>query len=109
MKLLFDQNLSQKLVSLLADLFPGSQHVRNLGMREAADPEIAAYAKQNGFAVVTKDSDFLLHAYGHSQVKVIWLQLPNCRTSRVHEVLRRHAIRVSEFWGDPRATLLTIM
>jgi predicted nuclease of predicted toxin-antitoxin system len=79
-KLLFDQNLSHKLVSLLADAPPGSQHVRNLGMKEAADHEIAA-----------------------------WLQLPNCKTSRVQEVLRRHANRVRHFWDDPRSTLLTIM
>jgi predicted nuclease of predicted toxin-antitoxin system len=30
-KLLFDQNLSPRLPSKLADLYPGSQHVRELG------------------------------------------------------------------------------
>jgi predicted nuclease of predicted toxin-antitoxin system len=34
MKLLFDQNLSHRLVALLAGEFPGSQHVRNAGMPE---------------------------------------------------------------------------
>jgi len=32
MKLLFDQNLSPRLPSLLADLYPDSAHVRDSGM-----------------------------------------------------------------------------
>ena len=32
MKLLFDQNLSPKLVNRLADLFPGSGHVQSVGL-----------------------------------------------------------------------------
>ena len=35
MKLLFDQNLSPRLVPLLAVEFPGSQHVRDAGMAAA--------------------------------------------------------------------------
>ena len=35
MKLLFDPNLSFKLCQALADLFPGSIHVRLLGLAEA--------------------------------------------------------------------------
>ena len=37
MKLLFDENLSHKLVGLLADLFPGSVHVREVGLKAADD------------------------------------------------------------------------
>jgi predicted nuclease of predicted toxin-antitoxin system len=59
MRLLFDQNLSHKLVGHLADVFPDSEHVRNLGMESATDPEIARYALAEGFAIVSKDADFL--------------------------------------------------
>ena len=38
MKLLFDENLSHKLVRLLADLFPDSIHVRDVGLKAADDP-----------------------------------------------------------------------
>lgn len=109
MKLLIDQNLSPGLVTLLADLFPESEHVFNLGMGEAADHLIAGYAKQNGFAIVTKDSDFLVHSGGRLQAKVIWVRLRNCRTGRVHEFLRHYAIRIRQFGDDPDATLLTLM
>jgi len=32
MKLLFDQNLSFRLVRKLADVYPDCQHVRNIGL-----------------------------------------------------------------------------
>ena len=38
MKLLFDENLSHKLVRLLEDLFPNSVHVRDVDLKSADDP-----------------------------------------------------------------------
>jgi len=35
MKLLFDENLSFKLRARLQDVFPGSQHIRDIGMEQA--------------------------------------------------------------------------
>jgi predicted nuclease of predicted toxin-antitoxin system len=58
MKLLFDQNLSSKLVSRLADLFPHSSHVQGVGLDCASDDQVWEYARLNGFAVVTKDEDY---------------------------------------------------
>jgi predicted nuclease of predicted toxin-antitoxin system len=58
MKLLFDQNLSLRLVRLLAAEFPGSQHVRDVGLAIAPDPAIWAYAAAQGMVIVSKDSDF---------------------------------------------------
>ena len=55
MKLLFDHNLSRKLVGHLGDIFPGSEHVRNVGLEEAADHAVWEYAKARGFAIVSKD------------------------------------------------------
>ncbi len=37
MKLLFDANLSPRLPTTLADIFPGSVHVRDLGLGRAND------------------------------------------------------------------------
>ena len=55
MKLLFDQNLSPRFPRLLEDLYPGSAHIRDLGMRDATDTQIWEYAKANGFAIVSKE------------------------------------------------------
>ena len=58
MKLLFDQNLSHRLTGQLAAEFPGSAHVRDLGMAAAPDPALWAYAAANGFVIASKDTDF---------------------------------------------------
>ena len=58
MKLLFDQNLSHKLVVQLAAEFPGSAHVRDCGLSRAPDPELWSYAAAQGFVIVSKDVDF---------------------------------------------------
>ena len=39
MKLLFDQNLSPKLVNRLSDLFPGSNHVQSAAL-DCADDDL---------------------------------------------------------------------
>ncbi len=50
MKLLFDQNLSPNLPRLLSDLYAGSMHVRDVGLRDADDTSIWEYAERHGFA-----------------------------------------------------------
>ncbi|MBN1628540.1 MAG: DUF5615 family PIN-like protein [Thermoleophilia bacterium] len=60
MKLLFDANLSPRLVSRLSELFPGSAHVFDTGLaRLTSDESIWKYAKAHGFIIVAADSDFL--------------------------------------------------
>ena len=58
MKLLFDQNLSYKLARSFSVEFPGSAHVRDLGLALAIDIEVWEYAKRLGFTIVSKDTDF---------------------------------------------------
>lgn len=58
MKLLFDQNISPRLVARLADLYPGSNHVYPLGLDRMMDQEVYEYARREGFLLVTKDADF---------------------------------------------------
>jgi len=58
MKLLFDQNLSFKLVQSVADAFPGSSQVGLLGLAEADDRDVWNHAKAYGFAIVSQDADF---------------------------------------------------
>ena len=81
MRLLFDQNLSHRLVALLAAGFPGSERVRNVGLATADDQAIWRYAAQQQLAIVSKDSDFQYRAllHGHPP-KVVWVRLRNCTT-----------------------------
>lgn len=57
-RLLFDQNLAPALARRLADLYPGSAHVRELGLAAADDEVIWARAAADGYVIVTKDDDF---------------------------------------------------
>jgi predicted nuclease of predicted toxin-antitoxin system len=57
-KLLFDENLSRRLVGRLADLFPESSHVVLEGLTQNPDIVVWDYAKAQGFAIVTADADF---------------------------------------------------
>jgi predicted nuclease of predicted toxin-antitoxin system len=61
-KLLFDQNLSHKLVRHLADLFPDSIHVRDVGLKAAGDPLVWGYARDNDLMIVSKIQTFIREA-----------------------------------------------
>lgn len=109
MKLLFDQNLSHKLVWRLADLFPDSVHVRDVGLRAAGDPFVWEYAKDNELLIVSKDSDFHQRSflYGYPP-KVVWVRLGNCSTSDVELVLRTNFDVIKDFYEDKYASFLSL-
>lgn len=76
MKLLFDENLSHKLVQLLEDLFPNSIHVREVGLKAADDPLVWEYAKDNGLILVSKDADMHQRSFLFGPPpKVVWVRL----------------------------------
>ena len=109
MKLLFDENLSRKLVQRLADLYPGSAHVVGVELMTSPDREIWNFAKVNGFLIVSTDLDFyeLATALGPPP-KVIWLRRWTHPTADAERVLRREAIRISEFVDDPELGVLML-
>lgn len=109
MKLLFDQNLSPRLPKLLADIFPDSAHIREFGMREATDTQIWAYAKANGFAIVSKDSDFQARSLllGHPP-KFIWLRVGNCPVKMVEDLLRNYSVAIHTFNLNPNKSHLML-
>jgi predicted nuclease of predicted toxin-antitoxin system len=109
MRLLLDQNLSFKLCRLLSDLFPGSDHVRLLGLAEAGDRTVWTYAKTNDMVLVSHDSDFAeLAAFHGPPPKVIWLRAGNQPTAAIEAVLRRHAVAIAAFERDAEAACLEI-
>lgn len=89
MRLLFDQNLSRKLLGRLVDLLPDASHVQLEGLAEAPDSEIWEFARDRGFCIVTQDADFAERSrlYG-SPPKVLWLRCGNAPTAKVESMLR---------------------
>jgi len=68
MKLLVDMNLSPRWVRVLADAGIEAMHWSALGPKNAPDTEIMAFAKANGYVVLTHDLDFsaiLAASHGH--------------------------------------------
>lgn len=109
MKLLFDQNLSYRLVELLDDHFPKSEHVKLLSMEEASDSSIWEYARVNDFVIISKDSDFHQRSflYGHPP-KVIWIQRGNCSTDEIYNVILKHQKDIDRFLKNSDSSFLEI-
>jgi predicted nuclease of predicted toxin-antitoxin system len=109
MKFLFDHNLSPRLVGLLRDLFPESQHVFELGMDQDDDRRIWDYAAQHQFIVVTRDSDYndLSMLLGFPP-KVIWTRRGNCSTQAIETLLRNSERIIQEFDQTDEIGLLTL-
>jgi predicted nuclease of predicted toxin-antitoxin system len=109
MKLLFDQNLSFKLCSRLADIFPESQQVGGLSLSEAEDLVVWDYAQKNGFTIVTQDADFAeIAALRGAPPKVVWLRCGNQRTAVIEHLLRDNCALILEFGNDAASPCLEI-
>lgn len=109
MKLLFDENLSPLLPELVAEMFPGSMHVRQVGLRGATDQAIWEHAAQHGFAIATKDDDFRqLAVLRNPPPKVVWITIGNCTTDLIVKVLRKHHKNLLAFNSSEHAALNSI-
>jgi len=109
LKLLFDQNLSYKLVRSFSDEFPGSAHVRDLGLASALDIEVWEYAKRLGFTIVSKDTDFSQRGFLFGPPpKVIWIRLGNCSTKEIQDVLVSYSAEIRQFGLDPDSSFFPI-
>ena len=109
MKLLFDQNLSRRLLAALGREISGSAHVRDVDLHRADDATIWEFAKNNGYTIVSKDDDFHQRSclYGHPP-KVVWLRLGNCTTEQVAEALQQSSDPLLAFEADPQAAFLVL-
>lgn len=109
MKLLFDENVSYKLVGSLADEFPGCAHVRDIGLRGADDGQIWNHARTWGFVIVSKDTDFRERSYVEGfPPKIIWLDVGNAGTAIIAELLRRERSRIERFEKQEETSLLIL-
>jgi predicted nuclease of predicted toxin-antitoxin system len=107
-KLLLDENLSNRLARRLADLFPETTHVSDHGLLQSSDVVVWDFAKKNGLCVVTADADFyeLATTLGPPP-KVIWLRGCDYPTAVAEALLRTQAVRVWDFLQDKdRAVLI---
>ena len=97
MKLLLDENLSRRIVPFLQTAFLGSTQIVLLGLESASDSEIWQYAKDNGYVIVSRDSDFQERSLvaGHPP-QVIWLKIPNRSKTVVLNILLKHHTEIEQ-------------
>lgn len=109
MRLLFDEQLSEELVTAVHDLFPDSLHVRLLGKGGAADPIIWQLAREQGCVLVTKDEDFhRLSVLRGAPPKVVWLRTGNCATAEIVRLLRDRVDELRKFDVQAEVTFLEL-
>lgn len=107
--LLFDHNLSPKLLYRLASLYPGSSHVSLVGLDTADDRTVWEYARRHDYIIVTKDADYseLLLLYGFPP-KIIWIRRGNCSTSTIEMLLRNNFEAIETMSDDPGTGVITL-
>lgn len=109
MRLLYDENLPPRLISLLVDIYPDSVHVRDVGLRSGTDELVWLYAQENALIIVSKDSDFhhrsLLFGF---PLKVIWIRRGNCSTRNIEAMLRAYQVQTEQFNDEPEGAFLVL-
>jgi predicted nuclease of predicted toxin-antitoxin system len=98
MKLLFDQNISFRLIAKLKHLYPDAIQVRIAGLENSKDIEIWQYAKTNGYTIVTFDADYYeINLLRGQPPKIIWLRTGNTTTDNLVKLFEDNFDLISEF------------
>ena len=108
-KLLFDNNISHRVVARIDDIFPDSTHVMSENLDESSDLDVWKFAHKNNYTIVTKDSDFNdLVIYRGVPPKVIWIKVGNCKVSDIESIFRNNRPIIKEFLHDENTAILEI-
>jgi predicted nuclease of predicted toxin-antitoxin system len=108
-KLLFDENVSYRLVDLLSKEFAESTHVRLARLNGADDQKIWKYARDNGFVIVSKDTDFRdRSAVEGAPPKVVWLDVGNAGTEAIEGLLKVERLRIESFCASEESSFLIL-
>ncbi|MET0029347.1 MAG: DUF5615 family PIN-like protein [Candidatus Thiodiazotropha sp.] len=109
MKLLLDQNLSFRLLEKLQPAYPGSTQVKFVDLDQADDLSVWRFARNNGFTIVTKDSDFHEFSLIYSNPpKIIWLKCGNKPKWYVLALLLNNQEKIEAFFDDEETSCLEI-
>jgi len=101
MKLLFDQNISHRILSLLPEKFSGSTSVKKEGLIDAFDKQIWDYARLHNYIIVTQDSDFNdLSTLNGFPPKIVWIRSGNLKTKAILDILTDNYSDLEKFESD---------
>lgn len=98
MKLLFDQNISFRIVNKIIDKFPESKHVSEVGLSNSDDIDIWQFAQKENYVIVTFDSDYYdISLINGCPPKVIWLRIGNATTEDIKKNLLSNSQVIIDF------------
>lgn len=101
MKLLFDQNISHRILLLLSENYAYSTSVKKEGLIDANDKEIWEFAKRNHYTIVTQDSDFNdLNTLLGFPPKIIWIRTGNLNTKSLANLLNNYQTEIVDFMDN---------
>lgn len=108
-KLLFDQNLSYRIIKEIETCFPDSNHIRLLNLEQIDDQQMWHYAKDNNFHIVTQDADFadlsIVHGY---PPKIIWIRTGNTKTDTIIHMIKKKREIIENFLNNDETSLLEL-
>lgn len=109
MKLLFDENISFRIVKKIIAFFPESKQVSDIDLVEKSDFIIWDYAKTNNFTIITHDKDYIdiVILKGHPP-KIILLKTGNTSTQIIAQILIYKESLIREFISDKNESYLVI-
>ena len=98
MKLLFDQNISPRILKILPQELSDCQQVWFVGLEDSSDFEIFQFSRDNDFAIVTFDSDFVdLNAMYGPPPKIVYLNTGNLSTQNTSDLLIDNILRINHY------------
>jgi len=108
-KLLFDNNISHRVLPRIADIFSDTTHVMLENLDESSDEKVWYFARTNNYTIVTKDSDFNdLAIYKGTPPKIIWIKLGNCKVIDIENILRKNVDAIKIFLDESNSAILEI-
>ena len=89
--------------------YPGSKHVRDVGLQGSEDGQVWDHARREGFTIVSKDTDFRERSYVEGfPPKIVWLDVGNAGTGAIARLLRTERQRIERFETVDEASLLIL-
>lgn len=106
MRLLFDQNISPRILKHFEDKLHVVRHVRFEDLEDVPDQLIFDFARDNKFSIVTLDSDFsTLNEIFGCPPKIIWLRTGNRSTLSTVSLLRANWKTIEAFLNSEKEIL----
>lgn len=102
MRLLFDQNISFRVISKINIAFLDAKQVRQLGIENYSDIEIWKFTKEKEYTIVTFDGDFYdLSNFKGFPPKIIWLRFGNTKTDFIAKIINSRHLIIKDFINTP--------